>query len=230
MIRVELQPSYILARRPYRDSSLLLEVLTQTHGRLGIVARGVQTPRSRGRASLQLGVALLLSWQQRGELGRLLGFEDVANFNLPGPRLFSLFYVNELLLKLTPRHDPHPQLFDLYTQVLLGLSQADEQLSLRRFEVQLLQQLGYGLAEQDIQGQALQPDSLYYYSPTLGAQRQASAAEDVLVTGATLLALARGQAEAADVRTAKQLMRAIFNQLLNGRALNSRRLHPKAVH
>ena len=148
MLRVELEPGFVLHHRPFRDTSLLLEVLSMEHGRVGLVARGARGPRSRLKGLLQPFRPLLLSWQLRGELGTLTAAESAAVSAPPpsgGERLLGLYYLNELLLRLTARLDPHPGLYQGYAAAVAALAdQAALAPELRRFEKRLLDVLGYG--------------------------------------------------------------------------------------
>ena len=111
-MRVLLQSSFVLHRRPYRDTSLLLEVFSQEYGRLGLVARGAVSPRSRWKGLLQPFAPLLLSWSGAGELATLTAAEEAGcPIPLPPHRVLAGLYINELLLRLLPRLDPHPGLF-----------------------------------------------------------------------------------------------------------------------
>ncbi len=110
-VQVMLEPAYVLHHRPYRDSSLILDVLSAAYGRVALVARGARRPKSRLHGVLQPFQPLLASWSLRGEMGTLTAAEARAGGGLRGRALISGFYVNELLLRLLHRHDPHPQLF-----------------------------------------------------------------------------------------------------------------------
>ena len=146
-----LEPAWILHHYPYRDSSLLLEVFSREHGRLGLVARGARSSKSRWRGLLHALSQLLLSWSMRGEMGTLTGAETRPGIVMPGTRnLMSAWYLNELLMRLLTRHDPHPRLFSAYEQALQGL-EVTEQPTLRIFEKQLLQELGYELTQAERQ-------------------------------------------------------------------------------
>src|SRR5690348_2325781 len=113
--RVTLTPAYILHHRPYRDTSRILEVLTREHGRLSLFARGVRGPKAKLSSVLQPFQLLLLSWSGRGEAAQLTGAESADHSPTPpGVSLMASFYLNELLMKLTTRHDPLPALFDDY--------------------------------------------------------------------------------------------------------------------
>jgi DNA repair protein RecO (recombination protein O) len=143
--KVALEPAFILHHYPYRDSSLLLEVFARGYGRVGLVARGARSARARWRGQLENFRPLLLSWSLRGELGTLTGLELPAVTGVPaGRRLLSAYYLNELILRLLARHDPHPEVFDAYAEAIRDIDVAEEP-ALRIFEKRLLQALGYGL-------------------------------------------------------------------------------------
>jgi DNA repair protein RecO (recombination protein O) len=231
--RVQLEPAFVLHRRPYRESSLLVEAFGRRSGRVGLVARGARRPGSGLRSALQPFSAVLLSWTGRGELGTLTGAEPEAGARaLPGSRLRSGLYVNELMMRLLHRHDPHPELFDSYRMVLAGLAdqEREEEPVLRRFEIRLLESVGYGLSlERDVvSGQILEPEALYLYAPESGARRWSPGdAEEgeVRIHGRTLRALAVGDLEDPRSRTeAKRLLRAVLAVHLGGRPLESRRI------
>jgi len=118
-MRVLAQPAFVLHARPWRETSLIVELLTMDQGRVGVVARGLNTPKRHSlKAALQPLQHIRVDYLPRGELARLIQAEalDVAPA-LTGDRLMAAFYVNELLLKLTPRNDAAPALFDLYGRV-----------------------------------------------------------------------------------------------------------------
>lgn len=142
--RVDLEPAYILKVQAYRESSLILEIFSARYGRQGIVARGVRGQRSRLRGVLQLFQPLLMSWWSRSDLGTLSAAEavGVAPF-LPGEVVFLGWYLNELMLRLVPRHDPHPDLYAHYTETLDRII-TERDVALRRFEKRLLESAGYG--------------------------------------------------------------------------------------
>src|ERR1700678_3300761 len=144
--RVQLTRAYVLHQHPFRDSSLIVEVFAREHGRMTVFARAARGPRTRF-ALLQPFRALLLSWSGRGEAPQLTGAENAEHLPaLPAARLMSAFYLNELLLKLVTRHDPHPQLFDQYDATLAQLrAQLCADAPLRQFEARLLEFIGYGL-------------------------------------------------------------------------------------
>jgi DNA repair protein RecO (recombination protein O) len=137
----------VLHQRPYRDTSLIVELFTREHGRLSAFARAARGARSRFRG-LQPFRPLLLSWVGRGEAPTLTAaeIEGVAPLSLAPDRLLSGFYLNELLLKLTVAHDPQPELYAHYAATLERLRALDPlDALLRKFEKRLLELLGYGI-------------------------------------------------------------------------------------
>ncbi|TCK17583.1 DNA replication and repair protein RecO [Thiogranum longum] len=233
--RVELTPGFVLHQRPYRETSALLEIFTPTHGRVGLVARGVYAPKSRRRGELQAFRALRLSWNERGELGTLTGVEsDGPGVSLAGAALYSAFYLNELLVRLLVRHDPHPLLYERYRQALQALSDqpAGIELTLRLFEKQLLQETGYGLLlDVDCEtGEPVQADRFYDYHLEAGPVASIpGSTKGFLFPGSSLLALAQeSNLDEVVLRDAKRLMRAALSLYLGGKPLKSRELFVKA--
>lgn len=146
--------AFVLHRRPWEDNGSIVELFTASHGRLSVFARGVRGSQARLAGVLQPFVPLLVSWAGRGEAPRLTGAEpDLASMPdrpIPGERLMSAWYCSELVLTLTARHDPQPELFACYGEALQGLrSEASQEKVLRLFEKRMLDLLGYGLADID---------------------------------------------------------------------------------
>lgn len=224
--RIQLAPAYILHHRPYRDTSRILEVLTREHGRLTLFARGVRGPRSRLASILQPFRLLLLSWSGRGDAAQLTAAEAAEpGTGLPPGALLASFYLNELLLKLTTRHDPVAALFDLYRETLLGL-QGGVSLApaLRIFEKRLLETLGYGLEllTEAQGGTRIEAQGYYHFRPAQGLFRTVAEAGGALA-GHSLIGLAserlNGQRALDDSR---RLLQAALAHCLEGRALNTR--------
>lgn len=215
--RIQLEPGYILNARPYNDTSLLIEAFTRTHGRVGLVARGARSAKSKTRALLQPLRPLLLSWTQSGDMGTLGAVEAAgAAPALTGERVFYAWYLNELLLKLTQRHDAHPDLFDRYALTLNRLIEADVQAALRLFEKHLLAELGYGLHLPD----DLLPDQHYRCEADL--QPVPAAAGLHTYIGSSLIALAdETLATPQALKDAQRLLRAAIRQQLGGQELET---------
>ena len=226
-----LEPAYVLHRRPYRESSAIAELFTAEHGRLGVVAHGVRSQRSRWRALLQPFWPLTVSWQARGELGTLTDVEMKGRAILPtGRRLLSCFYLNELLLRLLQREDPYPELFERYAGTLSMLAgDAAEPPLLRSFERDLLAALGYGLLlSHDICGGPIEEHRWYRYEIDKGAVPVTAPRGHLVVQGTTLHALASGIFPDAGVEAeARQLMRAALRPHIGERALKSRELYAR---
>lgn len=193
-MRVLAQPAFVLHARPWRETSLIVELLTRDHGRVGVVARGVQgAKRHPLRAALQPLQLLRADFLPRGELARLLQAEAVdAAPRLAGEALMAAFYVNELVLRLLPRNDPAPELFERYGELRSRLGDnAALAWQLRRFERDLLELLGYGLSfEEGEDGEPLDPAARYLLDAERGALRDRSHAPGS-TSGAALLALAQ---------------------------------------
>lgn len=236
-MRIVLQPAFVLHRRAYRNTSLLLEILSRDYGRVGLIARGVRAPRSRWRGLLQPFVPLLLSWSGNGELMNLNGAEDCGRaIPVPNQRVFSGLYVNELLLRLLPRHDPQTGLFEPYRQVLealAGTGEVDSQTRLveervlRIFEKRLLAELGYGLQldREALAGESIFPDTIYHYVLERGPIAGESTEAGIAISGRSLLALRHETLDdPAVLREVKQLTRAALQMQLGERPLRTREL------
>ena len=241
-MRHSLQASYILHSRPYRNTSKLLDIFSREQGRRVLVARGARKEKSRLQGHLQPFVPLLLSWQGGGEVQTLTGAEPGEKNTSPpaGQKLLTAFYLNELLMRLLAKGDPHPPLYEAYAQTLYSLSESsvNEEAHLRMFECFLLQELGYGLVlDHDVNsGEVLQAEQVYCYQPEYGPvkMKPAECEHGLPVQGATLLALQQGdlqlhQTEADRsihiLREAKQLLRMSLARHLGNRPLKSRELY-----
>lgn len=227
MNRIEGQAAFVLHARAWRETSLLLDVLSRDHGRVGLVARGVRSARSRTpRPLLQPFAPLQLGWSGRGELATLNSAEAAGTaLPLGGEALLCALYLNELVVRLVPRNDPHPQLFAAYLETLARLAHGDAPAwTLRRFERDLLGHLGYGLlldAQADT-GEPLDAAAEYAYLLDQGPARWRSASDGLKLRGSALLALARDEEpDAADLPSLRRLLRALIAQRLDGVTLNA---------
>jgi DNA repair protein RecO (recombination protein O) len=225
------QHAFVLHAYAYRETSLIVEVLSATYGRVALVARGAKRPRSELRGVLQAFQPLLLSWAGSSELKTLVRAEWRGGLPLvSGSALLCGFYLNELLIKLLAREDPHPQLFRDYEDALARLAAGAEQAPvLRQFELRLLAELGYALPlthEADT-GAPVNPAARYYYAFERGPRLTAAepGRRYPQVRGATLLALAELDfAEVDAAAEAKRLMREVLDHYLDQRAVFSRRV------
>lgn len=226
-----LQPAYVLHRKEYRETSLLLEVMTADSGRVGLVARGARSGKRASAGLLQPFVPLLLSWRGHGELGTVTGVEGGGvSVPLAGPTLIAAFYLNELLIRLLQRNDPHPELFLAYRQTLqrLTATPGEQEWILRLFEKILLQELGYGLLleHEANNGEPIAADTRYCYVLEHGPiVASAAACDGVPIHGSTLIALECEHGyDAMNLAEAKRLMRTVLAQHLGGKPLHSREL------
>lgn len=226
--RTSLEPGFVLHRKPYRDTSFLLEAFTAQHGRVGLVAKGARRPRSALKGLLQPFQPLLLSWIGRGDLRTLSGAEPAERpVFLAGPALAGGFYLNEVLLRLVGRHDPQPDLYPVYARTISALAGgSDMEWTLRLFERDLLQCLGYGLllGDEADGGGTVQSEGHYCYHLERGPLPDRGSG-GIPVRGETLLALMSGEAPDAEGRIeAKLLMRAALRLYLGDKPLASRAL------
>ncbi len=224
--RIDLEAAYVLHSRPWRETSLIVDVLSRHHGRVGLVARGARRPHSGLKARLIPFQPLTLSWFGKGALRTLHDAEwQGGGLLLRGHALMCGFYLNELLLRLLAEGDAHETLFDRYAGALYHLQDAtDVEPVLRRFELDLLSELGYAqpLAH-CADGGDIEPDRRYAFQPGVGVLAQASVGARYL--GKTLLDLAAGNLDDATTRAeGKLLMRALLSHYLGDQPLATRQL------
>jgi len=136
---------FILHTSPWRETSLIVRAFTRDHGQIALIAKGAKRPTSTLRPALSAFQPLSLSWSGKGEIKTMTRAECSGIRVLRGRDFLSAWYMNELLLQLLPREDPHPVLFDAYDHALQQLAHGDRVTgALRRFEWILLQEAGYG--------------------------------------------------------------------------------------
>ncbi len=230
--------AFLLHSIAWRETSLIVEAFTRSHGRLGLIAKGARRPRSALRGLLQPFQPLEIRWTGKGELRTLIGAEWVGGMSvLEGAALMPGFYLNELLVRLLPREDAHPALFDDYRETLglLG-DKAIAEPVLRRFECNLLREMGYAPnfdRETQDEGAAIDANAFYLVDPQTGIHRAGAAdPSQELFRGATLLALSQasesvGQAaqvlkEPVIAAESKRLLRMLLGHQLGEDALASR--------
>lgn len=225
-MRIEQQPAYVLHSRPYRETSMLLECLTRDYGRIGVVARGVRRERARlQRAQLEPFQPLALDMLLRGELATLQGADSTgAPLRLMGDAGLAGLYLNELAVRLTGRQDPHPALFDAYARTLPRLASSEPLAwTLRRFERDLLDALGYGLQLEfeGESGEPVEPGQLYRYLVEEGPSPCRPGTPHAL-RGDDLLALSEDrQPDAAGLSALRVMMREVIRHHLGGGELRA---------
>ncbi len=223
------QQVYILHTYPFKETSLVVELFSRQFGRVAAIAKGARRPRAAMRGMLQSFQPLLATWSGKSELRNLHGVEWRGGLHvLHGQALICGFYLNELMLRLLPREDPHEGLFEHYETALGRLSRDESHsLILRSFERKLLQELGYALSLEHEADHAVpvEPDRWYCYILERGPVRLEDGQSGVQLTGKTLLDMARD--DYSDTQTllqSKQLMRALVSHYLGEKPLHTRQL------
>lgn len=223
-MRIDDTPAIILHRRPWRETSAMLEAFSRDHGRVGLIARGARRRNARWRGVLEPLAVVRLSWTGRGELYTLTGADAETSVQLSGNRVLGAFYACELVLRLTAREDPHALIYHSLRALLGALTDgAPAVVALRFFERDLLQAIGYGLplTHEAETGDAVDAAARYAWQPQRGLYR-GDAGEGVTVPGSALLGLAGGRfASRADIHAARGLLGAVIASQLGGRPLKS---------
>ena len=202
---------------------MIVDVFTVENGRMAMVAKGAKRPASNLRGALLSLQPIEAVYSGRGEVKTLTAATWLPGQPwLTGQALMCGMYLNELLIKLLPREDPHPALFESYAATLMTLAESAEQSAiLREFETTLLAELGYGLQlECDVKtGEPLKPDTLYRYDPMSGARESGMGQ---LISGAALLALASGRFPTKQIAAeARDFVRTIIDFHMERRSMRT---------
>ena len=224
MARIQLEPAYVLHSRSFRETSLIVEAITREHGRIAVVARGAKSARSRWRNVLQPFRPLLMSWNLKSDLGTLTAADQVASPPaLQGQSLYCGLYLNELLMRLLHRGDPHAEVFERYRHVLTELaSEQPPQPLLRIFEKHLLEATGYAmLLDREYNTDTeIRPQSWYEYLPDRGPVIRSGPAKG-RVSGKALLDLHTELLTPECLPELKVLMRSVITYHLGDKPLAS---------
>lgn len=234
--RVSDEAAFVLHSYPYKETSLIIDILTRSQGRLALVARGAKRPRSALRGVLlgfqPLALSFIHGRSKGSELGILTRAEWVGGLPaLRGQGLLCGFYLNELLIKMLAREDPHETLFEAYYDALRALSLHKSAAPvLRNFEYTLLREIGYALQLKncDDTGAVIQADTLYRYVPERGPMTFLGG-EGVepgpVVMGKTLLDIEAGDySDPTTLWQSKLLTRQLLNHHLAGQTLHTRQM------
>lgn len=227
--RIQQQPAYILHHRPFRDSSQILDIVTRDYGKIALVARGSRGSKSRLAGVLRPFLPLRVSWVARSDLGTLTGAEAAGTpLGLHGDAILSAFYVNELLLNFLHRHDPQPEIYGLYEEIIAALgSTANLAQCLRSFELELLSLLGYAINLEHESGteKALDPEQHYEYRMDQGPVPVQRSEGALVFPGALLLSIRAQEFDKPGVlRAANRLLRETIGHHMGGRELKSRKV------
>ena len=220
------QPAFVLHRRPYRETSAIIELITRDHGRVAAVARSAR--RARRQEAVAPFACLEVAWRGRGRLVTLTGAEATRRFALAGRPLFAGMYLNELLTRCLPPEEPAAPLFAAYGDTLARLAAGDDlEPALRTFERRLLRELGYELvfAFEHASGAAIEPDGRYELVNGEGFRAAPAGTAAKTHRGAVLIAIAGDRYEAPEVRrAAKSILRTALRAHIGHRPLLSREL------
>jgi DNA repair protein RecO (recombination protein O) len=227
--RIAGQPAFVLHSYPYKETSLIVDMFTRDHGRIGLVAKGAKRPFSKLRGVLQTFQPLQMTWSGKAELRTMIDAEWVGGM-LPLERTALLcgFYLNELLVKLLARDDPHPVLFDHYVATLNQLAHNEPApIVLRKFERALLKETGVAadLTRCTSTRAAVLPSADYVVDPERGPRPVRAADTWPVVSGKTLIDMAREDyTDPVTQAQSKQLMRFLLAHQLGGAPLNTRQI------
>lgn len=234
-MRVDPTPCFILHNRPYRETSLLIDVFSLSEGRISLIVRGARTDnkKSAKQSLLQPYQKVLIGWYGKGDLGTATTIETTGtNYKLNGRRLISGFYVNELVLRLLHRHEPHAELFQHYENALFRLAGLeDEQKALRIFEKKILESVGFGLVlDHEIRTmEKIEHGEVYEYHLESGPALQVNGKRDenaVQIHGSTLTSLQQEDlSDPVTLKEARTLMRKIISSVIGTKPLASRELY-----
>lgn len=232
--RVEHQPGFVLHSYPWRETSLIVELLTRDYGRVAVVARGAKRPTSQFRGVLSPFAPLLVAWSGRNDVKSLIRADWCGGLApLRGEGLFAAFYLNELIVRLLARADPHESLFASYVEALRALAQGrtDEDTALRGFEMDLLREIGWLPAlDHTADGTPLEAGAWYRVDAERGLIRIERRVEDaasttVTVRGRTAIAMAARELAGEETATeCKAMLRFLIRYHLGSQPLNTRRI------
>jgi DNA repair protein RecO (recombination protein O) len=235
-MNTENQKAYVLHTRGYRESSQLVDLFSRDFGRLGVVAKGTRAKRKPGGYQLQAFTPLSLSWRGKGNLKNLTAVEASGNSAaLQGEMLYVGLYLNELLVRLLPEYVPHESLFDRYSDLIVQLSACDDpEPLLRRFELLLLDEMGYGfdMTTELVEDRPIVAAEYYHFTSDQGFMRIDDFSQQIKergFRGEYLLAMADDDYQLSEVRRcAKRLLRTALQAQLGERPLLSRQLFRQA--
>ena len=229
--RQDNQAVYVLHTYPFKETSLVVELFAHGFGRIATTAKGARRPRSAMRGMLQSFQPMLATWSGKLELKTLHSLEWGGGLlMLQGEALMCGFYLNELLLRLLPREDPHEALFEYYSATLKTLAkEKDLATTLRRFELKLLQELGYAIPlAVDNNELPIAEEASYRYEAEIGASKSSKASRNeggVQLLGKTLIDMQKDDySHTQTQQQSKQLMRYLLAHYLGDKPLHTRQL------
>ncbi|HEY4071634.1 MAG TPA: DNA repair protein RecO [Herbaspirillum sp.] len=227
--RISGQPAFVLHSYPHKETSLIIDLLSRDYGRIALVAKGAKRPHSKLRGVLQTFQPLSVNWTGKAEVRTLIAAEWVGGLlPLEKSALLCGFYLNELLVKLLARDDPHPELFDHYVATLNQLAHGESPpIVLRQFERALLKSNGVAADLTHCTGtrSLVEPDRIYVVDPERGTRPALAADGWPRIHGKTLLDMEREDYSDSTTQTqSKFLMRFLLAHYLGGAQLNTRQI------
>ena len=229
--QVFLQPAFVLHQRPYRNTSVIVDVFSRDYGRLSLIAKGAKQKKSPLKSALQSFQSLSLSWVRRSELGVLTAAEfQHPTIHLHQEKLYPALYLNELIIRLLHPSEAIPELYNAYVDTLFALNDGlSTPVILRLFEKQLIQSLGYEMyLSHDSDGHnPIDPEKHYAYIPEQGfVEAIAELRNNITFSGEHLIAFSENRIGNEDVlRTAHRLTHLNLKKLLGDKPLKSRELY-----
>jgi DNA repair protein RecO (recombination protein O) len=224
MERVTLEPIFILHRKKFKDNSYIVDIFSKKYGKIKAISRSISKHK---KHLMQPFVSCYGSWVQKNDLATLNTIEPNGNsYDFKPKALMSAFYLNELLIKATITNDPHPKLFSSYARALASLAEATNlEASLRIFEKQLLEEVGYGI-NLDILRES---DASWYSFSLKDGLVPAYSDADSLFSASMLRNLAANNlVDLSELKQCKNMMKTALEAILKGRELKSKMLWHKA--
>ena len=232
-MRIHQEDSFVLRTTPFSESSLIVDVFTRNYGRINLLAKGARRTKSNFRGTIRAFQLLQASWSGKGRVPTLTGLTSNSQYvEISGERLYCSFYMNELIMRLLQDRDPHPDLFDAYYIALERLAEPSNEFhSLRVFEKNLLQEIGYALVldtEAD-RKTPLSRNNFYVYDFNAGPL-PAKKEDTNAVTGETLFAIAQEKFLSNRVKSeSRNLLGRAVENYIDGKALHCRDVYSQTV-
>lgn len=220
--------AYILNRRPYRENSFLVDLFTQSQGKITCIARPAKKRGKVMRGSLEPFRYLQIMWSGRGELYTLTQADERGRHYLSAEQMLKALYLNELILRLAYPSHSLPELFLYYKNSLHALAKPESTYVVMNFELYLLYSLGHGLnfhhtSDTD---EAIDSAKAYRFIPEIGLLMDKEGVAGVRLSGALIIALRESLSgfSASLLLELRSVLDAIIRLLLAGKPLNSRKL------
>ena len=216
--------AFLLHQRPYGNTSVMAEMFTLDNGRISVIAKGAKKPKSKFFGVLSPFSKLRITYRGKSELKTLTNVDKEDIFSDSFSKLsYTLLYINELLIKILPQGAPQKELFHLYDKFLLEIKTSNEiDIILRRFEIDLLEMLGYGInfINEVDSGQSIDADKLYDFVPELGFKESPNG----IFNGKEIISISKLDFENINKKKFKSLTTMAIGYSLDGGDLKSRQI------